>query len=480
MIFNKKSEKPSKQSSDDSKHEETIEKFRQCLRDVDSLIKNRLFAKARARLAEARQLEPSNPYLAAFEERITHFESKTNPLKQTKIGSTESNGKEATIQLAQDSHFDPKKSEQKLRQEIEKEYKEKYTQELQQAERTAAQKVEYFEHNQNKSLQKLEDEFQRVIQTQIAEERRRIQAQAQAMIEAEKKDYQRKYDSLIADQNRVIKEVREELRKHMETTFLSRLEQISKEYDDKLEILGAKLPQTNEEKIAFYRENMLEYYLDGQPSVENAKRLMRMKELLELTFDEHFKLESDIRLELYINNVQRSILSGEINLKDKKKLEALRKRFSITKDQATSISSYIKSSFNKQNMKGRLLIVDDEEELVRLLKDTLEDNGFQVITALDVESAFRDLKNNAVDLILCDIKFPQGELDGFKFFSEVQEYPHLRKIPFIFMSALHDGVIMRSGFQLGVDDYITKPLDMDTLIAIINGKLKRYRGLKLI
>ena len=48
------------------------------------------------------------------------------------------------------------------------------------------------------------------------------------------------------------------------------------------------------------------------------------------------------------------------------------------------------------------------------------------------------------------------------------------------MSALHDGVIVRSGFQLGVDDYVTKPLDLDLLLAIINGKLKRYRTLELI
>ena len=175
-----------------------------------------------------------------------------------------------------------------------------------------------------------------------------------------------------------------------------------------------------------------------------------------------------------------SILSGKVNLRDNKKLEALRKRFSITKEQGTSISSFIKSSFDKRKTKGRLLIVDDEKELVRLLKDTLEDEGFQVITAFDVESAYQELKQSAVDLILCDIKFPEGDLDGFKFHSEIQEYPHLRKIPFIFMSALRDGVIMRSGFQLGVDDYLTKPLDMEILIAIINGKLKRYRSLKLI
>jgi DNA-binding response OmpR family regulator len=79
---------------------------------------------------------------------------------------------------------------------------------------------------------------------------------------------------------------------------------------------------------------------------------------------------------------------------------------------------------------------------------------------------------------LSDIKFGVGELDGFKFFKAVQERENLRNIPFVFMSALQDGVIIRSGVQLGIDDYITKPMDPDLLIATIEGKLKRFRNIQ--
>jgi DNA-binding response OmpR family regulator len=86
------------------------------------------------------------------------------------------------------------------------------------------------------------------------------------------------------------------------------------------------------------------------------------------------------------------------------------------------------------------------------------------------------LQASTFDFILSDIKFEYDELDGFKFFKSIQEQPQFRNIPFVFMSSLEDGVIVRSGMQLGIDDYLTKPMDPDLLIAVIEGKLKRFRN----
>jgi CheY-like chemotaxis protein len=460
--------------------DDAVTKFRQYIRDVDALIRSGMFDKARARLTMARELEPSNPYLTAFEERIRYLEKNPHPAKQTRPDAVPVTKPETPAVVRPSHPSPPVQPERKIRQEIEGEYKDKFTRELHNVEKSAVRTLEQFENSRKQSLLNLEKEFEQAVQSQIAAERKRIQGDAEATIEAEKKRLQFKYDALVAEHNSAIKQVREELRKNMEETFLRRLEQISKEYDDKLEILGANLPKTKEERIAIYREKMHDYYGDGQPSVENAKRLMQLKELFEITFDEHFSVESDVRLELYMANVQKGILSGKITLKNKKSLDEVKQRFCITKEQEASLASFIKSSLHRGTSKGRLLVVDDDEALVKLLTDALKENGYQVITAFNVESAFHELQNNSVDLILSDIKFPEGDLDGFKFFSTVQGHSHLRRIPFVFMSALHDGVIVRSGFQLGVDDYVTKPLDMDLLLAIIDGKLKRYRMLELI
>ncbi len=455
---------------------EVTQKFHQCLREVDASIKKGELAKAREYLSEAKECEPLNPYLKAFEERIQYLEENPHLLKKNKVEASPNVKPEKPVQTEEKIQEIYYPSEQMIRSEIEKEFKEKFTQELHNAERNAAQTLKQFEKNRNAVLQLLEREYEAMFQTQIADERKRIQAEADAKLAAEKKMFQQKYDALVADNNRRIKEIREELQTKMEKTFLRRLEQISKEYDDKLEILGIKIPDTKEGKIALYRDKMREKYTNGEPTVEGAKSLMRLKELLELTFDEHFSIESDVRLELYIAYVQKGILSGEITLKNKKKLNDIKKQFHITNEQESQVKSYIKSSFKRSNSNGSILVVDDDEILLQILEDTLRSNGFDVTTAVDIDTAFEKLKTNAFDLILCDIMFPQGDLDGFKFFSSVQEIPYLRKTPFIFMSALQDGLIMRSGFQLGVDDYITKPFDLDILVAVIQGKIKRYRS----
>jgi len=120
--------------------------------------------------------------------------------------------------------------------------------------------------------------------------------------------------------------------------------------------------------------------------------------------------------------------------------------------------------------------VDDDLLLLQTLDDLLSNVGYQIVPAESVAAAMEYLKSSPVDLILSDIKFNESDLDGFQFYMAVQAQPHLRKIPFIFMSSLRDGVIIRSGVQLGVDDYLTKPVDPDLLTAVIEGKLKRFRN----
>jgi len=325
--------------------------------------------------------------------------------------------------------------------------------------------------------QELEVEFRQDYERRSAEESIRIQSEAEGIIGAEKRRLREEYDAQIKAQNDKIRKVRSDLQREMEKNFLKRLEQIAQEYDYKMELLGSKIPESSEECKIIYREKMRAYYATGQPSVEEAKRLMKLKELLELTFDDHLAVESDVRLELYVENVEKKILSAELNLQNTEALENLKQQFHITVEEASRLEPYILSSFQKLTMKGRLLVVDDDLFLLQTLSKLLSDCGYQVVTAEDVDTALQKLNAASADLILSDIKFPGGEFDGFRFYKAVQEEPHLRKIPFVFMSALQDGVIIRSGIQLGVDDYITKPMDADFLTAVIAGKLRRFRNM---
>ena len=334
----------------------------------------------------------------------------------------------------------------------------------------------HFEEQRNILRQELENELQTRYQNSLNIEQQRIQSDAEKMIEAEKKRMQDEYTTLLAKQDERIRTARLELKNEMEKNFLKQTEQIAREYDYKMELLGAKAPETTEEKHALYRNKVRQGYLNGQPTVEESKKIIELKELLNLSLDEHLAIETDVRLELYTENVEQQITSGMIDLQNPKSLDELKQQFRITSEESSRLEPFILSSFQRLAVKGRILLVDDDLMLLQSMDSLLTDYGYQVIPSASVKDALEQLEATSVDLILSDIMFGEEELDGFQFFSAVQAQPRLQKIPFIFMSALRDGVIIRSGVQLGADDYLTKPVDPDLLLAVIEGKLKRYRN----
>ncbi|MBI5022381.1 MAG: response regulator [Ignavibacteriales bacterium] len=374
-----------------------------------------------------------------------------------------------------------------LRIEFESSYQKRINELELEAQNRLREQLATLQKNQEEDLAKhritlrkeLELEIEREYEIRLLDEKQRIQKESDTAIEEEKKRLDEQYNKMIETQNEQVQKLRSDLRNEMEQVLLSRLERIATEYDHKMELLGARIPETKEERYEMYRMKMLDCYITGQPSVAEARVLMQLKELLELTFDEHLAIEADVRLDLYVKRVEKMILTGEMNLNNTTGLEKLKQQFSITPEEATRLEQFILASFQRLTKKGRILIVDDDELLLHSLEDLLNDCDYQVVTSPDIETALEKLNNTTFDLILSDIKFGVSDLDGFKFFKAVQEKPHLRSIPFVFMSALIDGVIIRSGIQLGVDDYITKPMDPDLLIATIEGKLKRFREIKL-
>ncbi|MFX0124970.1 MAG: response regulator [Candidatus Hodarchaeota archaeon] len=130
--------------------------------------------------------------------------------------------------------------------------------------------------------------------------------------------------------------------------------------------------------------------------------------------------------------------------------------------------------------KAKIMVVEDNEDLLFNMEMTLEFNGYDVITAKNGYEAFKILLQEEVppDLIISDIMMP--ELDGYEFFKKVSENPKLGLIPFLFLSARASPEEVRFGKMLGVDDYLTKPLDFELLLAIIAGKISRKGKADLI
>ena len=116
--------------------------------------------------------------------------------------------------------------------------------------------------------------------------------------------------------------------------------------------------------------------------------------------------------------------------------------------------------------KGKILVVDDEIYIVHILDFSLGMEGYEVITALDGEQALEKLKTEKPDLIVLDIMMPK--LDGYEVCKAIKSSPETRHIPVILLSAKGRNVDQKLGFDVGADDYITKPFSPRKLVERIN------------
>lgn len=122
-------------------------------------------------------------------------------------------------------------------------------------------------------------------------------------------------------------------------------------------------------------------------------------------------------------------------------------------------------------MKKRLLIVEDNERLLRVIAVYLEKSGYEVMTARDAGEALIQLAETIPDLIVSDIMMPGA--DGFAFVERVRSNPRTDLIPIIFLTAKDRREDRIAGFRAGVDAYLIKPFEPEELVAVIENILSR-------
>lgn len=122
-------------------------------------------------------------------------------------------------------------------------------------------------------------------------------------------------------------------------------------------------------------------------------------------------------------------------------------------------------------LKLRILIVDDSVSIRELVKDAFEKRGFRVLTAADGQEALEVTLKETPDIIISDISMPG--LDGWDFCDQVRKNPYTSFIPFVFLSKKTEAPDRIKGLQMGADDYLTKPFEMEELVARVELILNR-------
>ncbi|MCB0164690.1 MAG: response regulator [Anaerolineae bacterium] len=122
-----------------------------------------------------------------------------------------------------------------------------------------------------------------------------------------------------------------------------------------------------------------------------------------------------------------------------------------------------------------ILLVDDYPDMLYNLSLPLEIAGFQTLTANNGFEAIEILNTHTIDLIVSDIVMP--DMDGYELYHQVRKNSVWINIPFLFLTGCLLDSEIRYGKELGVDDYLIKPIKTDHLLSVVRGKLKRQQQL---
>jgi len=121
-------------------------------------------------------------------------------------------------------------------------------------------------------------------------------------------------------------------------------------------------------------------------------------------------------------------------------------------------------------IKGTILAVDDEPRVMKLLEANLKSSGYSVLTAADGEEALQIIEREMPDLVLLDLMLPK--MDGYAVCRRIREFS---AVPVIMLTARSSQVDLIHGFEVGADDYLTKPFSIAELLMRVQAVLRRSK-----
>ena len=141
-----------------------------------------------------------------------------------------------------------------------------------------------------------------------------------------------------------------------------------------------------------------------------------------------------------------------------------------------SLAQTDENSYNTSMATQRILMVDDDKEIVRVVRGYLEQAGYEVLAAYDGDSALYVLRSAHPDLLLLDLMLPQR--DGWELTRIIRADATLANIPIIMLTARIEDTDKILGLELGADDYITKPFNPREVLARVRAQLRRTQRMQ--
>jgi len=225
--------------------------------------------------------------------------------------------------------------------------------------------------------------------------------------------------------------------------------------------------------LVMYRQMLKEMWFDGKITAEEAQELSKVRQMFNITQQEHEEAEKQVHIEAYVDALKTAWRDGVISPTENEVLQLMRQKFNISMEEHMSAETQILWARNNNALtKGTILIVDDDRTMLLSFAAALKKHGYDVLTAESIDKAIKLLEQATPLLILSDLMFGPGERTGLEFYQHVRSNPKFREIPFLLMSGISDEFVVRAGVRMGVDDFLTKPFSLELLLATIEGKLR--------
>lgn len=122
--------------------------------------------------------------------------------------------------------------------------------------------------------------------------------------------------------------------------------------------------------------------------------------------------------------------------------------------------------------KAKILLVDDEPDILEIVGYNLSQEGYQITTAANGKEAIVKAKSDLPDLIIMDVMMP--EMDGIEACETIRKIPELSNVIITFLTARNEDYTQVAGFDAGADDYISKPIKPKLLVSKVNALLRRF------
>jgi len=231
-------------------------------------------------------------------------------------------------------------------------------------------------------------------------------------------------------------------------------------------------PEVPRGGLMMYRELLKEVWFDGKVTPEETEELARVREAYAITMEEHLELEKQVRVEAYTEALCIAWRDNVLTETERGILQTIREKYGITREEQAIAEAQFDVSKRTMKTKGTVMIVDHDQNALVILSKRLKSRGYAAIIAPQPEAALQILNSQTPDIILSGLRFPGQAIDGYGFLERIRRNPILRRIPFFCMTTSRDPKVLRAGLRLGIDFLLAKPVDFETFIAALEGRLR--------